>query len=267
MALTPAAAFAHPDPGERIEELTFSLERHPGDAPLWIERAAKYLELGDPAAALRDLDHAESLAPGRPEVPLEQGIALLALNRASDAELRLGIAIERDPSSAEPRVTRGRARLELDRPLDASRDFERAIELSARPTPDQYLQWARALEDPRAGGIDDALRALDLGLTAVGQSPALVEEAIRLECMRGAWEDALARIDRHPAAWGSNAALRARRGDVLRAAGREIEAQAEYSAALAELEAGARRRSAGPGSLETRLHVALRQGKPVTGTP
>jgi tetratricopeptide (TPR) repeat protein len=265
MAVAAAGAAAHPEPSESIAALGFALERHPDDPLLWIERAGQYLLVGDPAAALRDLDRAESLAPYRPDVPLQRGAALLALGRAADAERQLGLAIERDPSSEQARVLRGRARLALDRPRDAARDFQRAIELSAHPSPDQYLEWARALD--RAARIGDALEALDRGFAAVGQSPALAEEAVRLECERGAWDEALDRIERHPGAWGPDAARRARRGDVLRAAGRELEAQAEYSAALAELEAGSSRHSAGAAALEARLHQALRQGTPVTGRP
>jgi tetratricopeptide (TPR) repeat protein len=260
-----AAAAAHPEPGERIEALSFALERHPDDPQLLIERAGEYLNDGDPAAALRDLDRAEALAPYRPEVPLQRGAALLRLDRPREAERQLGLAIERAPSSEEARVLRGRALMRLDRPREAARDFERGIELSPRPTPDQFLEWARALAAPRVGRADEALRALDRGLIAVGESPALIEEAVRIECARGAHAAALERIERHPAAWGSSPARRARRGDVLRSAGRELEAQAEYSAALAELEVGSRRR--GTSALETRLHEALRQGTPGTGAP
>jgi len=264
MVVAAGGAAAHPEPGERIEELGFALQRHPEDPLLWIERAREYLNEGDAAAALADLDRAESLAPHRPEVPLERGTALLALDRPAEAEAQLTLAIGLDPSSETAHVLHGRALLALGRPREAARDFERGIERSARPSPDQYLEWARALASPGAAGIDEALRALERGLSRVGESPALVEEAVRLECARGAYDEALARIDRHPAAWGSSAARRARRGDVLRAAGRELEAQAEYSAALAELEAGSRRHSV---ALEARLHEALRQGTPVTGRP
>ena len=62
----------------------------------------------------------------------------------------------------------------------------------------------------------------------------------------------------------SSVSRRARRGDVLMAAGREIEAQAEYTAALAELEAAPRRRAATAASLENRLRTHLRQGTPVS---
>jgi len=266
-ALAARDAAAHPDPSERIEALSFAIERYPDDPQLWIERAVEYLQEGNPVAALRDLDRAESLAPHRPEVPLERGAALLALERAAEAEQQLGLAIGLDPGSEEARILRGRARLALARPRAAARDFERSIELSARPSPDQFLLWARALASPPEARIGAALRALDRGLAVLGGSPALVEEAVRLECARGEWDEALGRIERNPAVWGSSAARKARCGDVLRAAGREIEAQAEYSAALTELEAGSQRRAASAASLETRLHVALRQGPPETVKP
>ena len=269
IALVAAAteAGAHAAPDERIVALTLAIQRHPTDGLLWIERADEYIEDGDPVAALHDLDRAATLAPHRAEVPLERGAALLLLGAATEAERQLTIAIARDSRSEPAHLLRARARLALDRPRDAAADLERSIQLSDRPSPDQFLQWSRALANPEIGRIDEALAALDRGLAALGESAPLVEEAVRLECARGAWDDALERIDRHPAAWGSKAALHARRGDVLRAARREIEAQAEYSAALAELEAGPRGRAASAASLETRLHVALRQGRPAAVAP
>ena len=261
----PASAGAHTEAQVRIAELTLALADHPGDPSLWVERASEYLEIGDPAAALRDLDRASALAAYRADVPLARGATLLALGRAAEAEQQLTLAIIRDPASPVAYALRARAQQALGRPLEAAAGFGRSVELSPLATPDQFLEWSRALAAPKAGRIEDALAVLDRGLAAIGESMALVEEAVRLECARGAWDEALARIERHPAAWGSSAAGRARRGDVLRAAGRELEAQAEYSAALSEIEARGRPGSVTP--LETRLHAALRQGPPTQDTP
>jgi hypothetical protein len=155
----------------------------------------------------------------------------------------------------------------LDRPASAAADFERGLRLSLQPSPDDYLEWSRALAATGPGRAGDALAVLERGIEALGPCVALVEEAVTLECARGAWDAALVRVDGHAAAWGSSASRRARRGDVLLAAGREIEAQAEYSAALAELEAAPRRRAATAASLENRIRNRLRQGSPAPGDP
>ena len=267
VALPGAEAGAHTAPHARVDALTLDLARRPDDWRVWIERAQAYLEDGHPTAALSDLDRAEALAPRRPEVPLERGAALLALGLATPADDELTTAIERAPSDAEAHGLRARARIALGRPREAAADFQRAVELSERPSPDQFLEWSRALAAAGAGRIDEALRVLDRGLATLGESFALVEEGVRLECAHGAYQAALERIERHPTAWGSSAARRARSGDVLRAAGREIEAQAEYSAALAELEAAPHRYAARASSLENRIHFALRQGPPVAAGP
>ena len=260
LALAPAGAAAHPGPHERIAVLSLALERRPGDAALWIERAGEYLADGDAAAALRDLDRARSLAPGRADVPRVRGATLLALGRAAEAEEQLTLAVLRAPASAEARRVRARARLALGRPQAAAADFGRAVELSPAPSPDDFLEWSCALESAGAerGAAERSARAaLERGLATLGECAALAAEAVRLDCALGAYDAALARIDRHAGAWGSDAARRARRGDVLRAAGREIEAQAEYSAALAALEAGPRR-PRGAAAMEARLRAALR---------
>jgi tetratricopeptide (TPR) repeat protein len=266
-ALAPAVAGAHAGSHARIEALTLDLERRPGDARLWIERASEYLVDGDPVAALCDLDRVEALAPRRAELPLLRGSALLDLGRAAEAEEQLTRAIARAPAGDQAYTLRARARLALGRAREAAADFERSIALSTRPSPDQFIDWSRALARSGAAGSDGAIDALDRGLAALGPSVSLIEEAVRLECAAGEYEAALERIERHASAWGSSAARRARRGDVLRAAGREVQAQAEYTAALAELEARPHRASTRPGSLENRLHAALRQGPPETIKP
>ena len=250
-----AGAAAHPGPHERIAALSLALERRPGDAALWVERAGEYLADGDAAAALRDLDRARSLAPGLADALLVRGATLLALGRAAEAEEQLTLAILRAPASDEARRMRARARLALGRPREAAADFGRAVELSPAPTPDDFLDWSRALES--AGAERSARAGLERGLVTLGECAALAAEAVRLDCSLGDYDGALARIDQHAGAWGSDAARRARRGDVLRVAGREIEAQAEYSAALAALEAGPRRPRGTAASMETRLRAAL----------
>ncbi len=258
-------AFAHPGTHTRIEALSDSLARMPGGVMWWVERAEQYLESGDLAAALRDLDRAQALAPDMPEIACLRAAILLSTGDAAGAERHLTRAIENDPLGAEGYLLRARARMALGRPLEAAGDLEKSVERSERPTPDQFLAWSRALA--AAGRTSDALAALDRGLAILGPGVALAEESVELECARGAWDQALARIDRHAAAWGSAAAARARRGDVLRTAGREIEAEAEYTMALAELETLSRARAGAPASLESRLRAALRQGTPTTGMP
>jgi tetratricopeptide (TPR) repeat protein len=266
LAGAPAAAGAHPGPHERIAALTLVLERNPGDAGAWVELAAEHLADGRPDEALRDLDRAESLAPDLADVPRVRGEALLALGRAAEAEASLARALERAPGSADAYRLRARARLALGRPQDAAADFARCVDLSPAPSPDDFLEWSRALAAAGPKQSGPALAALDRGLATLGPSTALVEEAVALECARGAWDQALARIDRHAAAWGPAAARRARRGDVLSAAGRGLEAQAEWSVALAEIEAAPRRRTT-PGALETRLRAALRGSAPERSRP
>ena len=258
LALAAAPAGAHPGPHEQIAALTLALDRRPGDATLWIERARVYLADGDPAAALRDLERAQSLAPARADLVRMRGAALLAQGRAAEAEATLTLAIGREPASAEGHRLRGRARLALGRAPEAAADFERAVDLSPGPSPDDYLEWSRALATTGPSGRTAAIAALDRGLTAIGTSASLVEEAVALECAGGDFDAALARIERHPAAWGSRPARLARRGDVLLVAGRAIEAEAEYSAALGALESEPRRRPATAASLEARLRAALR---------
>jgi len=260
LALAAAGAAAHPGPHERIAALSLALEHRPGEAALWIERAGEYLADGDATSALRDLDRARSLAPGRADAPMVRGATLLALGRAAEAEQQLTIAVLRAPASEEARRLRARARMALGRPRAAAEDFGRAVELSPAPSPDDFLEWSRALES--AGAERSARAVLERGLARLGECAALAAEAVRLDCSLGAYDDALARIDRHAGAWGSDAASHARRGDVLRAAGREIEAQAEYSAALAALEAGPRR-PRGAAAMATRLRAALRDAASV----
>ena len=101
--------------------------------------------------------------------------------------------------------------------------MDAALEATARPTPELYLQAAGALE--AAGRSAEAAVRLDAGLVRLGPAVSLELAAIDLDVRRGAVDSALARIDaaagrsRRPERWI------ARRTQVLESAGRCEEAR------------------------------------------
>ncbi len=243
-AVAPAAALAHGDAHERLVALDEALRSRPRDALLWLERAEAWRSDGACDSALADVGRARALDPALPGLDLAAGAAYLEAGRAAEAEASLTRAVRLEPARAEAWRMRARARLALGRPLAAADDLASALALPETPRPEDFVARAAAL---RAGGRpdDEALAVLDSGIVRLGSTPALDEAALSIERALGRFDAALARIERGRA-WRTDAELALRRGELQAAAGRTLEARAEYSDALARLSAWSPARRARP---------------------
>lgn len=97
-----------------------------------VQEAWRCLNEGNYEAALRELEVAQSLAPGNADVYLIKGIALGRLGRHKDALEAFDISTQLDPHNSYGWVNRGVALSSLGRYEEALRDFDRAIEISPR---------------------------------------------------------------------------------------------------------------------------------------
>ena len=251
-----ATSSGHADHGERIARSSERLAGRPLDVCLLLERADLYRRVGRRSEAQADLASAASLAPGEPAVAALR--ARLALD-AGDAGSALGVLdslLSRRPHDGEARALRAEALEAGGRNGEAADELERALPDLARRTPEHYLFLARLLSASDPTQSDRAERALARGIEALGPAPALIERAVELELSRGRATAALVWHDRLAPFAGSNPAWMARRGDLLEAAGRRMEALAAFTRALEAIEALPPRRRAAPATAE--LEVAIR---------
>ena len=152
------------------------------------------------------------------------------------------------------------------RALDASGDgaaalaaFDEALAAQERPQPEDWLERADIAE--RGVGADEALRGLDVAIRQAGGLLPLHLAALDLEIRLRRPDDALRRLDALERIAPNRAEMIARRGDVLRDAGRPLDALAEYTRALEEIQRlGPERRASNTmATLEARVRAHLRE--------
>lgn len=269
MSVASPPCAAHEPLRTQIEELTRLITADPANPSLFLARAEMLRLNEQPQRAEADLRQAQRLLPGSPAVDIVRAAMLRDAGRLSAAERHLDPVIAAAPQLVEARALRADVRAALGRAEDAIADLDQAIICTRRAMPDLWLQRARLMATLGAAGEQRALASLDEGLRTLGPSPALAEYAIDLEVRHGATDAALARIDRMMAGLPRKETLLARRGEILAAAGRDLEAWVEWSDALAAIEALPQHKRAAPAmlALETRVHAALRDTPTSAPTP
>lgn len=255
----PSAAGAHGAVHEQIAVVTRQIALHPTAASLYLKRAELHRFHRDWDAALADFDRCLRLVPGLPIVDFLRGRTLFEAGRPAAARPALDRFISAEPDHGEAFVVRARALAGLGEADAAVRDYTAALERIVEPRPDVYVERARVLAHLEPGRLDEALAGLDEGIRRLGPLIALERPAIDLELAEGRYDAALARVERIAAQADRPEVWLARRGEILRQAGRADEARRAFAAALAAIErsGGRRKRSPATAGLETRLRAAL----------
>lgn len=229
-------AVAHGDLDVQIEAVTRQLENSPHKAELYLKRGELHRAHQDYDAALADYERAATLNPELGTLDLVRGKALLEAGWSRSATAVLDRFLTRHPDHAEGLTTRARARVRSGEPLAAADDYRLAIEHGSRPTPSLYVERARALAQAGSNHVQEAIRSLDEGIRKIGPLVVLELEAIDLEVELQEYEAALRRVDRAAAQSARQESWLAKRGDILKAAGRSDEARAAFQAALRALQ-------------------------------
>ncbi len=230
-AVLVSAAFGHEGLHEKIASVTQRIEKQGGQAQDYLARAELYRLHRDLQAARRDLEQVARIRPGLPELAfararLEFDAADFAVARASSDEF-----LRTSPEHSGALFLRARSAARLGDHEAAALDFDRSIACSRPPRPEHYLERARSM---RALNHDDGdvLLGLDEGIATLGMVPSLCDLTIELEVEGGRFDAALKRLQTVSATSTRQEQFHARRGDILRLAGRTDEARAEYRAAL-----------------------------------
>jgi tetratricopeptide (TPR) repeat protein len=228
-------AFAHAGVDELEAETRARLARHPDSPQAHLERAAVLQMERDWDGALAALEDAAARGADPDVVGARKGGVYLEAGFPRMAKIEIDRVLARRPAAYDLLADRARAWLALGNPEAAARDFGEAIAKGTRPTPELVLARRDALA--AAGKPEDALGALDAGMTRVGPVVSLVLPAVDLEVELGRYDAALARLDRLAGNGPPNPLWQARRGDILERAGRPAEARTEWARTLALLDA------------------------------
>ena len=259
LLLLPGIAHAHDDVAVTLARLEELAREAPSDLSLRLRHAELSRLAGDPAAARKDLDALEALAPRLP------GAFLLRAALADDEGLsgEVVLQVDRflavsdgvdDATVARAFALRAGAHAALGRIEPALADWDRAFARAPAPPADWALARARlAMASGRA-----ALPMLEHALARLPEEPSLVFLAAELLADAGRVDDGVARLDGLAARCAQPATVLLRAGDLLARAGRTLEAEARWSEALARLERSRRR----GGTEAEALRMRLAGGRP-----
>ncbi len=228
---------AHPEIDWQIAEFTRRIEARPTDTSLYVHRGELHRIHRDWPAAKADFLQARALDPQLETIDFHLGRLELEAGDLAAAVAALDRFLAKHPDHEPALAARAEARSRGGRYLEAARDWTRAIAATDGPQPTHYIERARALVAAGNDHVAEALRGLDEGLTRLGRPVTLELEAIELELRRGAYDSALARVDRIAAAAARQESWLVRRAEILELAGRPDEARAAYARALVAIEA------------------------------
>lgn len=224
------AAGAHPGLHHDIAGATEAIERSPGSATLYVERA--YLLRLDEEfdSALADLDQARRLDPAEIRVAAERGMTLSAIGRYAEAEVELTRFLKAGGGTAPVFAERAKVREHLGRKKAAVADYASAIGLR----PDMEFYMARGALQESLGDLAGAASGYRDGIARLGEAVNFDLALIRVETSRKRYDAALGLIDAQIGRSAVKTDWYLRRAEVLEAAGRKNEARGDRQRALAE---------------------------------
>jgi len=239
-AVVATAGQAHPGLHHDITAATQAIEKEPGRADLYVDRA--FLERLDEELdlALADLDQARKLDAANVRVAAERGMTLSALRRDREADLELTRFIT-GGGTAPTFAERAAVRERLGRHKESIADFGSAIAL--RPDVEYYV--ARGSLQESIGDLAGAAAGYRDGRAKLGNAVTLDLALIRVETARKRYAAAIALIDEQMGRAPVKTEWYLRRADVLAAAGRAKDARADRESALREADAAVARSGSG----------------------
>lgn len=259
VAFTVEIARAHEGVDEHIVALTAKIKRDPKNASLYLQRGELYRVHRNWRRAAADYDRAERLQPSLIIVDLARGRMFFESGRFSQAKFVLDRFLRQRPADVEGLTTRARVLAKLAARTEAVDDFTKAIALMQPPEPELYLERAEVLAaDTRT--IPEALRGLDEGIKRLGPLVTLQLAAIDIELRGKNYDAALTRLDLIAAQSERKETWLVRRGEILKAAGRNQEARDAFNAALVAIDSlpPARRHNRVITALQLRARSGLR---------
>ena len=224
-------AQAHGDGHEAIATLTKEIENRPAEGKLYYERASLWVEHGEYAKALEDLDAVRKLDPANDLQTALRGSVLRRSGQPAAARTEQEAFLQKHPGHLQVRFEYCRTLIDLhDRPA-ALRELDAVIAAAENPSPDAVAMRLKATEESGDTGPAAALVWLDAFLVR-HPLPVFQEEALRLELKLGRTPAAVQRLDTLIAKAPRPETLHLRKADILAAAGDKTGARTAAQAAM-----------------------------------
>lgn len=229
-----ASLHAHGDIHVQIERINPKIERAPS-AELYVKRGDLYRLDENYKAALADFQRAEDLDPNLYSVYLGRGRVLFEAGRHGEALPALNHLLDIKPDHPDGRILRARTHAALGDNPSALRDYDHVVGTVPSPSPDCFLERSTVLVKLQRS--QDAVRGLDEGISRLGNLQSLQLAALEIQIAQKQYDAALIRIDQTMEPLQRKEQWLTRRGEILQTTGRNDEAKAAYTAAMASITA------------------------------
>ena len=229
-------AIAHGELGEQITEVSRQIALDSTNAELFLKRGELHRYHRDWKLALVDFDRANLLDSTLYAVDLGRGKTLFEGGWFMRAKVYLDRFLLRMPDNTEALLTRARVLRELGEYLAAAVDFSQALNSTAEPRPEYYLERARVLQSAGPEYLAAAISGIDDGIARLGQIVTLQLAAVDFELQAGKHDSALQRIAAIASQSPRQEKWLFRRGEILIGAGRLPEAREAFQKALIQIE-------------------------------
>jgi tetratricopeptide (TPR) repeat protein len=231
----PPPARAHGELHDLIVQATKDIEKNPRDPLLYLKRADLHRAHLGWDTAMADIERAAMLTNQWPQLNLDRAALYLDAQWFESAVIAAGRYLDHAPTNTLALLIRARARAKLGMNSEAAEDYTRTIKNTREPGPELFVERANA--QTADTNLTAALQGLEEGLSQLGPIVTLQLAAIEVEIRQKQVDAAVARLDAIIEKAPRKETWLARRGDILRQAGRPQEAAASYLAALQALEA------------------------------
>ncbi len=231
--LAAPASWAHGQLDVLIAEATEALRSRPHDTAILWKRAELYRAHKEWEPALADFAEIRALAPDDAWLDLAEAEVHLGQGDLEKARAQVARFLRAAPDSHRGHELLARIEMAAGNSAAAAEAYRMAREHHPSPPPSSYLYEADAHE--AAGEPARALAAVDSGVEALGNLPALVLRAIDIARRTGLPDEAFARATLLPPSFSNTPAGLALTGDLYRDIDRPFEAAAFYTDALERL--------------------------------
>jgi tetratricopeptide (TPR) repeat protein len=193
LTLSPPLLWADAGVSERIQMLSYKIEKNPKNLVLRLQRALAYMENNQPEMALADVRWAESR--GDPaEAAYIHGVLLFRQQQYTEARPYFDRYLRAFPTHWSALSYRARLLRDSGEAQLALADYETLIKVNDTLDPGYYLSAARLMAALPQRGVDEALSLLDRRIAERGQVSSLQRYAIDLETRRGNYQGAIERM-------------------------------------------------------------------------
>lgn len=251
-----AAVWGHGDIHQRMQRLDREIAREPNNLELRLKKAEMLLIDQHAAEAYVEFSRILELAPRRNDVLLQLAKAQLLLKQYDAAKLSVDRLLQQaDNDALRVRVflLGGEVLSAAGKWLDAAQAYQKAIELSEPLEPDSVLFAANAFR--QAGQVEQAIDALNNGISRLGPLQTLDEQALELEIQSRRYDAALVRVERMLVSKQRLPFLFYQKGLILDKVTRSEQAKLAYQQALDAISSMSAAKQATPSVLNLKLLI------------